>query len=82
MFPVAALLLGLLGSVHCIGMCGPIALALPLRREKTKSLLSGIFIYNTGRAFTYAILGAISGLAGSAVKWAAGQQTFPLLQAH
>lgn len=79
MFPVAALLLGLLGSVHCIGMCGPIALALPLQRETTRSLLSGIFIYNFGRAFTYALLGAVSGLAGSAVKWAAGQQVLSIV---
>lgn len=78
MFPLAALFLGLLGSIHCIGMCGPIALALPLQREKTKSLLSGIFIYNFGRAFTYALLGAISGLAGSAVKWAGGQQALSI----
>lgn len=78
MFPVAALLLGLLGSVHCIGMCGPIALSLPLQREKTKSLLSGISVYNFGRAFTYALLGAISGLAGSAVKWAGGQQALSI----
>lgn len=78
MFPAAALLLGLLGSVHCIGMCGPIALALPLQREKTKSLLTGISIYNFGRALTYAILGALSGLAGSAVKWAGGQQTLSI----
>jgi len=78
MFAVAALLLGLLGSVHCIGMCGPIALALPLQREKTKTLLSGIFIYNFGRALTYSILGALSGLAGNVVQWAAGQQTLSI----
>ncbi|MDQ3109890.1 MAG: sulfite exporter TauE/SafE family protein [Bacteroidota bacterium] len=78
MFAAAALLLGLLGSVHCIGMCGPIALALPLRREKSRSLFGGIFIYNFGRAFTYALLGALSGLAGNAVKWAVGQQTLSI----
>jgi sulfite exporter TauE/SafE len=78
MFPVAALLLGLLGSLHCIGMCGPIALALPLQRKSTGALLSGIFIYNFGRASTYALLGALSGLAGSALKWAGGQQTLSI----
>ncbi len=78
MFAVAALLLGLLGSVHCIGMCGPIALAIPLQRDRTKSLLAGISIYNFGRALTYAVLGALSGLAGSAVQWATGQQTLSI----
>ena len=78
MFTAAALLLGLLGSMHCVGMCGPIALALPIQRKKTGTFLSGIFIYNFGRASTYAVLGALSGLAGTTVKWAAGQQTLSI----
>lgn len=78
MFAVAALLLGLLGSMHCVGMCGPIALALPLQRKKPGALLPGIFMYNLGRASTYAALGALSGLAGTTVKWAAGQQALSL----
>jgi len=78
MFPVAAFILGLLGSLHCVGMCGPIALALPLRRESFVHSAAGTFVYNGGRAITYAVLGAISGLLGSAVKFAAGQQTLSI----
>jgi hypothetical protein len=79
MFPVAAIVLGLLGSLHCVGMCGPIALALPLDRNSYGRISSGIFLYNSGRAITYAFLGALSGLAGCAVQWAAGQQTLSIL---
>lgn len=79
MFPVAALVLGLLGSLHCVGMCGPIALALPLDRSSNGRISGGILLYNSGRAITYAALGALSGLAGSAVQWAAGQQTLSIV---
>lgn len=79
MFPVAALVLGLLGSLHCVGMCGPLALALPVRRDNRAKLYGGIFLYNIGRAISYAFLGAMSGLAGTAVRWATGQQTLSLV---
>jgi sulfite exporter TauE/SafE len=79
MFAIAALVLGLLGSMHCVGMCGPIALALPLQRTRTAKLLSGILTYNFGRASTYAVLGSLSGLAGSSVKWAVGQQALSII---
>lgn len=78
MFLLAALVLGLLGSLHCVGMCGPIALAIPVKREKPGVLAGGILIYNFGRAFTYAILGAISGLAGNAVQFVVGQRALSI----
>jgi uncharacterized protein len=54
--------LGLVSSVHCLGMCGPIVLAysLPLG---TKPWL-GHFFYNAGRLSTYTVLGALAGLIG------------------
>lgn len=54
-------LVGLLGSFHCIGMCGPIAIALP----KTKNLVLSRLIYNFGRVITYSMLGLLFGLLGS-----------------
>ncbi|MCX6310558.1 MAG: sulfite exporter TauE/SafE family protein [Bacteroidetes bacterium] len=78
MYLIAALLLGLLGSLHCVGMCGPIAIAIPVKRDNSRTLSIGIIIYNLGRAFTYSILGAISGLAGSAVQFAVGQRTLSI----
>jgi len=79
MFVITAILLGLVGSLHCVGMCGPIALALPLQHHSTRSRLSGITQYNLGKALTYALLGAISGIAGSTVRWAGGQQTLSIV---
>lgn len=56
--------LGLLGSFHCIGMCGPIALSIPgQNRSKPTIFFRGIF-YNTGRIFTYALLGFGLGILG------------------
>lgn len=79
MYLLTALALGLVGSLHCIGMCGPIALALPLQKNSKRSRISGIFQYNFGKAFTYSILGAISGLVGASVLWAGGQQTLSIV---
>jgi sulfite exporter TauE/SafE len=45
-------------------MCGPIAIALPLNNRSWVSRVSGGLLYNTGRTITYAVLGAIFGLAG------------------
>jgi sulfite exporter TauE/SafE len=59
---IAALSLGLLGSLHCVGMCGPIALALPIGQRDLVYKLSSILLYNVGRALTYASMGAILGL--------------------
>ena len=64
MFLLVALSLGFLGSFHCIGMCGPIALAIPLKRTSTFALLSSSFIYNLGRSLTYSIMGLLFGLLG------------------
>ena len=61
---VAALSLGFLSSLHCVGMCGPIALALPLNRSSKLNALGGILLYNLGRSFSYAFLGGMLGLAG------------------
>jgi uncharacterized protein len=60
----AALMLGFIGSLHCAGMCGPIAIALPLNNQSWVSRISGGLLYNAGRTITYALLGAIFGLAG------------------
>ncbi len=71
---LTALLLGVAGSLHCAGMCGPIALALPSAGNTVASRATGIVLYNSGRAVTYSVLGAISGLAGGTLMWAGGQQ--------
>jgi sulfite exporter TauE/SafE len=59
-----ALILGLVGSLHCAGMCGPLALALPSPGNSASGFILGRLAYNSGRIATYALLGAVFGLVG------------------
>lgn len=67
-------LLGFLGSAHCAGMCGPIAVALPGKDSSSWSFLSGRLIYNSGRVITYGILGLFAGLIGLSAALSGYQQ--------
>ncbi|RLD31594.1 MAG: sulfite exporter TauE/SafE family protein [Bacteroidetes bacterium] len=71
---ISALVLGLLGSFHCIGMCGPIAIALPLKTNTWTERIASSFIYNIGRTITYGILGFIFGLIGKGISLGGLQQ--------
>ena len=69
-----AFIIGALGSFHCIGMCGPIAMAVPLGRTGGwKSILRGL-VYNLGRILTYSFLGLIVGLLGQRLALGGYQQ--------
>ncbi|MFN8257969.1 MAG: sulfite exporter TauE/SafE family protein [Bacteroidales bacterium] len=70
----AALMLGLAGSFHCAGMCGPIALAMPLNTNSFISRINGAIRYNAGRAITYSIMGAIFGMISSGFSLAGFQK--------
>jgi len=59
-----AFLLGLVGSLHCAGMCGPLALALPPAGDTTPGYVVGRVAYNLGRIATYCLLGILFGLVG------------------
>jgi len=73
---VAALMLGLFGNVHCLGMCGGIVGALsgrtlvpeaaPLEGWRANPFLETL-LYNLGRISSYAVAGAVAGAAGVAV---------------
>lgn len=69
-----ALAIGFFGSFHCIGMCGPIALALPGSGGSTFKLITGRAFYNTGRIVTYALMGLIFGLIGQSIAVAGFQK--------
>lgn len=64
MFIWEGLIIGFLGSLHCIGMCGPIALALPSGSFRNISFYTGRFLYNFGRVITYSFFGLVFGLLG------------------
>jgi hypothetical protein len=59
-----AFVLGLVGSLHCAGMCGPLALALPAAGDTTPGYVLGRIAYHVGRIVTYCLLGIVFGLAG------------------
>ena len=61
---LSAFTLGILGSFHCVGMCGPIAMALPLKEESDWGKFSGAMLYNSGRITTYTFFGLAFGLIG------------------
>lgn len=61
------LVFGLVTSLHCAGMCGPIAVALPLHGNTVGQKLFGGFLYNIGRTVTYVALGAVLGLFGQGI---------------
>jgi sulfite exporter TauE/SafE len=66
-FLFIAISLGFLGSFHCIGMCGPIALAIPVKGNSYVSLFISALLYNSGRGITYCILGFMFGFLGRGV---------------
>ncbi len=69
-----ALTIGLIGSFHCIGMCGPIAVALPLGSRSWFGKVYGALLYNLGRSITYGLLGGLFGLLGKGIEMAGFQQ--------
>lgn len=75
---IAGLTLGLLSSFHCVGMCGPLALALPVQHLSRGWQALAVILYNIGRASTYALLGLLFGLAGHRLYLAGWQQAFSI----
>jgi sulfite exporter TauE/SafE len=61
---ISAVLLGLMGSFHCVGMCGPIAFMLPVDRTNNLRKFGQISIYHLGRLLAYGIIGLVFGILG------------------
>lgn len=70
-----ALIMGLAGSLHCVGMCGPLALSIPMQQNGGSSGWKTALLYNAGRITMYALLGAVIGALGRVV-WLAGLQAY------
>src|SRR6185312_1216453 len=68
-----AIALGLLGSLHCAAMCGPLMLALPVPPGGPGRFVMGRVVYQAGRILTYCLLGAAAGLIGKSL-FLAGMQ--------
>ncbi len=74
-----AFVLGAAGSAHCIGMCGPIALAVPSPGNGWRARMMSTLILNGGRVSTYAFLGALFGAFGSGLRLAGLQQSVSII---
>lgn len=72
-FWTIAITTGLVGSLHCVGMCGPIALALPVGGFSLLKATWARLLYNLGRISTYSVLGYLVGYFGEQI-FAAGFQ--------
>lgn len=76
---LAGFTLGAAGSLHCIGMCGPISLALPVAHFSKSKRLFALFLYQAGRIITYSFLGLLLGLAGRSIYLSGYQQWFSII---
>lgn len=61
---LSALVLGLLGSLHCLGMCGPIAFMLPVDKNNKLKKAGQVGVYHFGRLVAYGIIGLVFGFLG------------------
>ena len=74
-----ALILGLISSLHCIGMCGPIAMMLPVSRTNNTQKFMQVGIYHLGRLTAYGSLGLIFGFLGKGLFIAGMQQQLSIV---
>jgi sulfite exporter TauE/SafE len=69
-----AFFFGLISSFHCVGMCGPIAMMLPVERNNPAKKVIQVITYHLGRLTAYASIGLLFGLLGKGFFLAGIQQ--------
>lgn len=75
---ITGLVFGMLSSLHCVGMCGPLALALPVHHLAGNRARWAVVLYNSGRVITYSAMGLILGLSARRIYLAGYQQGFSI----
>lgn len=73
-YQVFAFFMGMLGSLHCLAMCGPLMLAMPATRSSKWVMLANTLGYQVGRTLMYGLLGLIVGIIGHSIDAAVWQQ--------
>ncbi|MBX2965812.1 MAG: sulfite exporter TauE/SafE family protein [Cyclobacteriaceae bacterium] len=68
---LAAFILGFTGSLHCVGMCGPIAMMVGGKAKQHVVVYR--LLYNIGRTITYMAMGAVVGMFGKIIQWGSVQ---------
>ena len=76
---LSAIIFGLLGSFHCIGMCGPIAFMLPIDRQNSTKGFFQILSYHLGRLLTYSLIGLLFGFLGKGFYFFGFQQQLSII---
>ena len=75
---ISGFTLGAAGSLHCVGMCGPLSMALPVHHLTPLQKFLSLFLYQCGRIITYAAMGLLFGLAGRRIYITGYQQWFSI----
>lgn len=78
-FIISGFVLGLISSIHCIGMCGPIALSIPVSHLSSFNRNIALTVYNVGRVVTYTLLGCLLGVIGEGLSLAGFQRSFSIV---
>lgn len=78
-FLISALVLGLASSLHCVGMCGPLIMSVPVQHLPNGKKLAGIVLYQVGRIAVYGLLGLVAGMIGWRMYVAGWQQIFSIV---
>lgn len=71
--------IGIVGNIHCLAMCGPLALSLPIQEYKSSKKLMAILLYNLGRVISYVLLGLVFGLIGNSFSLFGLQQALSII---
>lgn len=76
---LSAFVFGILGSFHCMGMCGPLVMSLPFQTLQGKRSFFGILAYHFGKMLMYALFGFAVGLLGQSIAIFKYQQVLTIL---
>lgn len=79
MFWLSAAILGLMGSLHCVGMCGPLVAALSISDPSKNKMWTNASLYHGARISAYGILGILPGLIGEGIQVTGFQQKASLV---
>jgi sulfite exporter TauE/SafE len=74
-----ALIFGLISSFHCVGMCGPIAMMLPVDRTNEARKVLQILTFHVGKLTAYGSLGLVFGFLGKTLYIAGWQQQMSII---
>jgi|GEM_PF-4910252 sulfite exporter TauE/SafE len=66
---ISTVILGLSAGMHCLFMCGPLAMALPVGGLKKPQVFSARLLFLAGRWLVYMLMGAMAGYAGRSISW-------------